>query len=129
MSDLETSPSAPPVQKMSVIEAQDAMAATFGRLEKLAWHFFAIARNLQVDLEDEEMPDREPGPDHLRFFTALSAISAYYDLSEILDDIREAAKRTHQDLIDDWAQYRKLLPPGSAVPPPVAKSERKEAPR
>lgn len=102
MSEMETSRSTPAAQKLSVIEAQDAIAGTFGKLEKLAWHFFVIARDLEVDLDDENLPDQKPGPDHLRWFTALSAMALYTELMEVLNHARQAAERNHQDLVGEW---------------------------
>ena len=114
MSKPERSRTKPAAEKLSVNEAQDAIAATFGEIEQLAWRFFAIARDLQVDnLEDEDFPDRKPGPDHLRWFTALSGMAAYYDLLSLLESAREAAVRTHQDLVDDWAKKQEVAASGS----------------
>jgi hypothetical protein len=102
MTEMEASRAVPAAKRLSVSEAQDAIAATFGKIEKLAWRYFVIARDLGADLDDESFPDREPGPDHLRWFTALSAMALYTELIDLLPYARRAAERAHQNLVDDW---------------------------
>jgi hypothetical protein len=128
MSEMETSRSTPAAPKLSAVEAQDAIAGTFGKLEKLAWHFFVIARDLEVDLDDENLPERKPGPDHLRWFTALSAMALYSELIEALNNARKAAERSHQDLINDWEKKERPQRPPGLLSPPAAKAQRKKGP-
>lgn len=93
---------------MTVAQAQDAMAATLGDLEKLAWHFFSIARNLDVDLEDEDFPELKPGPDHLRFFTALACMGTYYALLQLIESVRDRATSDHSHLMRSWEKDQEL---------------------
>ena len=95
-----------PDTRMSVKEAQDAMAASFPIFESLAWRFFAIARDLEAAEESEEFPLEEPGPDHLRWYTASSALATYYDLLETRERARTAAERTHADLVEAFRDRR-----------------------
>jgi hypothetical protein len=127
MTELETSRTAPAAKRLSVIEAQDAIAATFGKLEKLAWRYFVIARELEADLDDETFPDREPGPDHLRWFTALSAMALYTELIELLPLAREAAERVHQNLVDEWEEKQVgERSPGTAIGPERQEAKKKK---
>lgn len=88
--------------KMSVPEAQDAMAASFPIFETLAWRFFAIARDLEAGEQNEEFPNEKPGPLHLRWFTANAALSVYYELLEVRERARKAAERNDFDLEEEW---------------------------
>jgi hypothetical protein len=127
MSELEASRTAPAARKLSVIEAQDAIAATFGDLEKLAWRFFVIARDLEADLDDESFPDQEPGPDHLRWFTALSAMALYTELIELLPLARKAAERGHQNVVDEWEKKHSASGASArAVPSKPKQTKRKQ---
>ena len=127
MSELKASRTTPASRKLSVIEAQDAIAATFGDLENLAWRFFVIARDLDADLGDESFPDQEPGPDHLRWFTALSAMALYTELSELLPLARKAAERVHQNVVDDWEKKQvRQTSRAAAAPPKLQKANRKK---
>lgn len=99
---------------LGVTEAQDAIAACLSEIETLAWKFFRISRDLDVDLRDEEFPEEKPGPDHLRFATALGCMGTYYELLEVLESARRDAVRDHQDLVYDW---EKRSSPGAAPPP------------
>lgn len=94
--------------RLTVIEAQDALASTLGDLERIAWRFFSTARDLDVDLEDEEFPFAEPGPDHLRFFTALSCMGAYYGMLQLIQTVRESATRMQSDLVTEWQKSQEL---------------------
>lgn len=88
--------------KLTIHEAQDAMAACFGDLEKLAWRFFTISRDLDVRLEDEDFPHEKPGPDHLRFMTALANMGTYYEMLALIERARRDAVLTHSDLVYEW---------------------------
>lgn len=80
------------------------MAACFGDLEKLAWRFFTISRDLDVRLEDEDFPYEKPGPDHLRFMTALSSLGTYYEMLALIECVRKDAVLTHSDLVFQWEE-------------------------
>jgi len=89
-------------ERMTVVEAQDAIAASFGEIEKMAWRFFAIARDLEVPEQNDDFAFEEPGPDHLRWFTMGACLAGYYDLLDLLERLRSAATRTKDDLLDQW---------------------------
>ena len=93
---------------MTVIEAQDAIAASFGDFEKLSWRMHAIARDLAAPDQNDDFAFEKPGPEHLRWFTAGACSAAFDDLLELLERLREAATRTDADLLDGWQEHQDL---------------------
>ena len=106
--------------RTTVIEAQDAIAASFGEFEKMAWRLFAIARDLEAPVMDDDYAFEKPGPDHLRWFTMGACLSAYYELLEMLERLRTAATRTDDDLLDDWRDEQKRQAKDGADQEPTA---------
>ena len=96
-------------ERMTVIEAQDAIAASFGDFEKLSWRLHAIARDLAAPDQDDDFAFEKPGPEHLRWFTASACSAAFDDLLELLERLREAATRTDADLLDEWQEQQARL--------------------
>ena len=96
-------------ERMTVIEAQDAIAASFGDIEKLSWRLHAIARDLAAPEQDDDFAFEKPGPEHLRWFTMGACYAAYDELMELLEKLREAATRTDDDLLDDWNEQQLRL--------------------
>lgn len=90
--------------RMSVKEAQDAMAASFPALETLAWRFYAISRDLGAGEQSEDFPFEKPGPEHLRWYTASAALAAYQELLETQERARRAAERNDFDLFEEWQE-------------------------
>ena len=88
--------------RMSVVEAQDALAALIPEVDTLAWKFFVISRSLGVDLNDEETSPLTPGPEQLRWHTALGALATYNELTELLPYIRKNIERTASDLAHEY---------------------------
>lgn len=96
-------------ERMTVTEAQDAIAASFGDFEKLSWRLHVIARDLAAPDQDDDFAFEKPGPEHLRWFTMSACYAAYDELLELLERLREAATRTDDDLLADWqAQQTRL---------------------
>jgi hypothetical protein len=89
-------------EKMSVFEGQDSIASCIPEMEKLAWRFFAISRNLGVDEKDDDFGLEKPGPDHLRWSVAESALAIYYELLELIPYARKGAEMTDARLLSDW---------------------------
>ena len=115
----------PKGKKLTVLRAQDAIAANFGELQMLAWRFFTISRDLQSPhLEDKGFGDQEPGPDHLRYVTAREALALYYLTNELLERAQSAAEYTHQDLVNDWENKRSVATKFDREPPPGQNSDR-----
>lgn len=96
-------------EKMTVIEAQDAIAASFGDFEKLSWRLHAIARDLAAPDQDDDFAFKKPGPEHLRWFTMGACFAAYDELMLLLERLREAATRTDDDLLDDLEEQQLRL--------------------
>ena len=96
-------------ERMTVIEAQDAIAASFGDIEKLSWRLHAIARDLAAPDQDDDFAFEKPGPEHLRWFTMGACFAAYDELMQLLEKLREAATRTDDDLLDDWEEQQLRL--------------------
>ena len=93
-------------ERMTVIEAQDAIAASFGDFEKLSWRLHTIARDLAAPDQQDDFAFEKPGPEHLRWFTMGACYAAYQDLQELLERLREAATRTDDDLLDAWHEQQ-----------------------
>ena len=93
----------------TVSEAQAAIAALIPKLEKLAKRSFVIASQLDADLDDAEMLDRKPGPDHLRWHTALGAMAIHSELMDITSLAQANAERTDADLFERWQREQKLV--------------------
>ena len=93
---------------LNVREAQDMLAATIPELEKIAWRFFAIGRDLEAPLDDETFADEVPGPEHLRYFTALGAMAAYTELLELIPYLRKTAECADTDLLEEWKKREAL---------------------
>lgn len=89
-------------EKDCVIEAQAAIAACIPEIEKLAWKFFVISRDLDVAEKDEDFADEKPGPEHLRWSVAESALAMYYELLELIPYTRKGAEVTDARLLADW---------------------------
>ena len=94
---------------MTVIEAQDAIAASFGDIEKLSWRLQAIARDLAAPDQGDDFAFEKPGPEHLRWFTMGACYAAYDELMDLLEKLREAATRTDDNLLDDWNEQQLRL--------------------
>jgi hypothetical protein len=120
MSRMEESLAFDTAMRLSAVEAQDEIAATFADFEKLAWRYFVIARDLGVNLDDEDFPDQKPGAHHLRWFTALGATAIYTELIDLLAIARKAATRTDRDLMEEWLKRQ---------PSPAAAPKAKTKPR
>lgn len=87
---------------LNVREAQDMLAATIPELEKIAWRFFAIGRDLEAPLDDETFADEVPGPEHLRYFTAAGAMAVYSEMLELIPYLRKTAEKNDGDLREEW---------------------------
>lgn len=103
----ETS-SADKVEPTTIIEAQDAIAAGILEIERLARTFFVIARDLQAPEQEDGFDEQEPGPEHLRWFTAAGAMAAYEGLLDLVPYVRKAAECTDADLRHEWEELKKL---------------------
>lgn len=90
------------VRKVTEIEAQDAIAACIPEIEKLAWKFFAISRDLGVDEKDDDFALERPGPEHLRWSISESALAMYYELLELIPYARKRAEVTDARLLSIW---------------------------
>ena len=102
--------STPSASELKVVrEAQDQVAATLPEIEKLAWRLFAIARDLDAPLDDDEdFREQEPGPTHLRYFVALGAMAGYTALLETIESLRGTAEQTDFDIRQDWLRAKQL---------------------
>lgn len=92
----------------SVARAQAAIAALIPKFERLADELEAIAAALGVDLENEEMLESEPGPEHLRWHTALGALALQSELEELMDSARFHSERTEADLWARWKEDKEI---------------------
>ena len=92
----------------SVARAQAAIAALIPEFERLANRLEAIAEALGVDLENEEMLESEPGPEHLRWHTALGAMALHSELEELMDSARFHSERTAADLWARWKEDKEI---------------------
>lgn len=97
-----------PAEKAAVIDAQDAIAACIPEIERLAWKFFIISRDLGVDEKDDDFALERPGPEHLRWFVSESALGMYYKLLELIPDIRKGAEVTEARLLSNWEKEQKF---------------------
>lgn len=86
----------------NLTEAQDAIAACIPEIERLAWKFFAISRDLDVDEKDDDFALERPGPEHLRWSVAESALAMYYELLELIPYARKGAEVTDARLLSNW---------------------------
>ena len=93
----------------SVSQAQAAIAALIPEFERLADQLEAIAEALGVDLENEEMLESEPGPEHLRWHTALGAMALHSELEELMDSARYHSERTDADLWARWKEDQEVV--------------------
>lgn len=89
-------------EKMAVIEAQDGIAACIPEIEKLAWKFFVISRDLGVEEKDDDFGLQKPGSEHLRWSVAESALAMYYELLELIPYARKGAEMTDARLLSNW---------------------------
>ena len=101
MSD-EKGTAAPQHERMDVREAQDMIATAIPEIEKLAWRLFAIARDLGAPEGEEDFADQEPGPEHLRYFTAAGAMAVYSEMLELIPYLRKTAEKNDGDLREEW---------------------------
>lgn len=90
-----------------LIDAQDAIASCIPEIEKLAWRFFVISRDLGVDEKDDDFGLQRPGPEHLRWSVAESALAMYYELLELLPYVRKGAEMTDARLLSNWERDTK----------------------
>jgi hypothetical protein len=95
-------------EMVSVVEAQDAIAACIPEIGKLAWKFFAITRDLGVVEKDDDFALERPGPEHLRWFVSESVLGMYYKLLELIPDIRKGAEATEARLLTNWEKVQKF---------------------
>lgn len=95
--------------RWSVGQAQAAIAAIIPEFERLAVQLEAIAEALGVDLENEEMLESEPGPEHLRWHTALGALALHSELEELMDSARFHSERTAADLWARWKEDQEVV--------------------
>lgn len=93
-------------ERMTVVEAQDAIAASIPEIDRLAWRFFAIARDLQAVEQADDFDETEPGPEHLRWLTATAAMATYSELIDLIPYARKAAERSDSDLREQWQLKR-----------------------
>lgn len=93
--------------KITVAEAQDAIAANLPALETLAWSFYRIRRELGAAEQGEDFPFEKPGPDHMAWHTSGSLAVIYGELIEVLGKARAAAELTFDDLVEDWEMQQK----------------------
>jgi len=102
--------STPSASELKVVrEAQDQIAAALPEIDKLAWRLFAIARDLDAPLDDDEdFREQEPGPTHLRYFVALGAMAGYTALLETIGSLRGTAEQTDFDIRQDWWRGKQL---------------------
>jgi hypothetical protein len=95
-------------EKMTVVEGQDSIAACIPEMEKLAWRFFVISRNLEAGEKGDDFALERPGPEHLRWFVSESALGMYYKLLELIPDIRKGAEVTEARLLSNWEKEQKF---------------------
>ena len=95
--------------RITVAEAQDAIAANLPALETLAWSFYRIRRELAAPEQGEDFPFEKPGPEHLAWHTCGSLAVLYGELIEVLGKARAAAELAFDDLVDDWEIQQKRL--------------------
>ena len=95
-------------EKMTVVEGQDSIASCIPEMEKLAWRFFVISRDLGVDEKDDDFAGERPGPEHLPWFVSESALGMYYQLLELIPDIRKGAEATEARLLSNWEKEQKF---------------------
>ncbi len=108
-----------PDERMTVVEAQDAIAASIPELERLAWRFFVIARDLEAPEQADDFDESEPGPEHLRWLTASGAMATYSELIALVPYSRKTAERSNSDLREQWQLKQEALKeqePTAAVP-------------
>ena len=95
-------------EKLTVLEAQDAIASCVPEMENLAWRFFVISRDLEAGEKSDEFALERPGPQHLRWFVSESALGMYYKLLELIPDIRKGAEVTEARLLSNWEKEQKF---------------------
>lgn len=96
-----------PSPKITVAEAQDAIAANLPALETLAWSFYRIRRELAAAEQGEDFPFEKPGPEHLEWHTSGSLAVIYGELIEVLGKARAAAELAFDDLVEEWEMQQK----------------------
>lgn len=80
-----------PIERQTIVQAQNAIAGLIPEIEQLAWKFFQIVRALDVPLNDKSFLDEGPQPGHLRWRVALGAMSTYSELIDLIPFARESA--------------------------------------
>lgn len=95
------------LEKLAVFEAQDAIAYCIPEVEKLAWRFFVISRNLEVSEKDDDFALERPGPEHVRWFVSESALGMYHKLLELIAFARKGAEVTDACLLSNWEKEQK----------------------
>lgn len=95
-------------EKMTVVEGQDSIASCIPEMEKLAWRFFAISRNLEAGEKGDDFALEKPGPEHLRWFVSELALGMYYQLLELIPDIRKGAEVTEARLLSNWEKEQQF---------------------
>lgn len=84
---------------LSILAAQDAIAATIPEIEKIAWQCFTISRDLGLP-EGEDFPVERPSPERLRWWVSLSAGALYEELQEWIVLARRAAQQSEDSLAE-----------------------------